>query len=101
MRNVHTHAHYQITSFVVFEEQQAHNEWMIKYLDFVTFSMCHEVHIWVFKPCCTTWEIYWTPSESTLNFTELPGFVEVQIRVLPGPAEVYYVPSGSWLSKCL
>ena len=45
MRNVHTHAHYQITSFVVFDEQQAHTEWMIKYLDFVTFSMCHEVHM--------------------------------------------------------
>ena len=51
-------------------------------------TVAQTVPSWVFKPCCTTWEIYWTPSESTLNFTELPGFVEVQIRVLPGPAEV-------------
>ena len=35
----------QIMSIVVFDEQQAHTEWMIKYLDFVTFSMCHEVHM--------------------------------------------------------
>ena len=33
------------------------------------------------------------------NFTELPGFLEVQIRVLPGPAEVYYVVEKN--TQCL
>ena len=49
----------------------------------------------------TTWEFYWTTWEITelpgnftelpQIFTELPGFLQVQIIVLPGPAEVYYV----------
>ena len=67
----------QIMSIVVFDEQQAHTEWMIKYLDFVTFSMCHEVHMWVFKPCCTTWEFYLTTSGST----ELPQNLLNYLRI--------------------
>ena len=48
----------------------------------------------------TTWKFYWTTWEITelpenftelpQIFTELPGFLQVQIIVLPGPAEVYY-----------
>ena len=47
----------------------------------------------------TTWKFYWTTWEITelpenftelpQIFTELPGFLQVQIIVLPGPAEVY------------
>ena len=40
----------------------------------------------------TTWEITELPENFTelpQIFTELPGFLQVQIIVLPGPAEVY------------
>ena len=40
--------HYQIMPIDVFDEQQAHDEWMIRYLDVVTFSMCHAVNFpWI------------------------------------------------------